>query len=236
MKTALTFSTIPLPPGRDINGWERIPIVESHEPLVSLAEAGFMVECVYYNQSIPGSLPRCLARKGVVERLLMAQALLPSAYRFLIWDAYRPHQVQAFLFARYQKQLQKEFPELGEEALNLKTQMYLTLPSTDPRRPAPHSTGAALDLTLVKEGEPLDMGTSFDCFAAEATTTFFENAITPQDLKVRDNRRLLYHVLAAAGFKNYPNEWWHWSFGDQMACVGTGQAAIYGGIENDGDR
>jgi D-alanyl-D-alanine dipeptidase len=231
MKTVYpSFTTSPLPPARDISGWEHVPIVESHEPLVALEDAGFLVEHVYYDQGVPGSLPQCLARQGVVERLLQARALLPASYNFLIWDAYRPLQVQAFLFNRYKAQLRRQYPHLSEEALNRKTETYLTLPSTDPTRPSPHNTGAALDLTLAKEGVPLDMGTPFDHFDREATPDFFENATDPHGLQIRNNRRFFFHILSAAGFKNYPYEWWHWSYGDQMACVGTGKPAIYGGI------
>ncbi|RME82888.1 MAG: D-alanyl-D-alanine dipeptidase [Caldilineae bacterium] len=219
----------PLPPPRDLEGWYRVPIVESHEPMVDLEDAGFQVEHVYYRQGIPGSLPRCLAREAVVARLLQARALLPQGYDFLIWDAYRPLEVQTQLFQRYKAGLRERYPFLSEEELVLRTQTYVTLPSTDPHRPPPHSTGAALDLTLTRDGTPLDMGTPFDYFDREADSHFFEDAGEGRELQIRNNRRLLYHVLAAVGFKNYPHEWWHWSYGDQMACVGSGQPAIYGG-------
>ncbi|BDR54317.1 hypothetical protein KIMH_04280 [Bombiscardovia apis] len=28
------------------------------------------------------------------------------------------------------------------------------------------------------------------------------------------NRKLLADAMSAAGFVNYPSEWWHWSYGD----------------------
>jgi D-alanyl-D-alanine dipeptidase len=49
--------------------------------------------------------------------------------------------------------------------------------------------------------------------------------------EARRNRRLLADALTAAGFSNYPAEWWHWSFGDQAWALRTGQEyAIYGMI------
>src|SRR3546814_12850689 len=33
----------------------------------------------------------------------------------------------------------------------------------DPRKGGPHTRGAAVDLTLLRDGAPLDMGTAFDC-------------------------------------------------------------------------
>jgi D-alanyl-D-alanine dipeptidase len=97
-----------------------------------------------------------------------------------------------------------------------------------------HSRGATLDLTLVKadaaspaatEGEEakpracttpqkgdapdgsLAMGTSFDCFDRKANT-----AALGLSKEERDNRDLLVAAMQAQGFKNYPLEWWHFTF------------------------
>jgi D-alanyl-D-alanine dipeptidase len=35
-------------------------------------------------------------------------------------------------------------------------------------------------------------------------------------------------ALSAAGFVNYPTEWWHWSYGDRYWAMVTGEpAALY---------
>jgi len=224
----------PLPPARNISLWRLTPIIENHEPLVDLEDYGFPVDCVYYRQGIPGSLPRCLARQGVAQRLRVARKLLPESYDLLIWDAYRPLAVQQFLFNRYKAQLRREHPELSEESLVERTQVYISLPSDDPTQPSPHSTGAAIDLTLVHAGVALDMGSPFDHFGPEAATHYFEDASDPDGLLIRDRRRLFYAVLSAAGMKNYPQEWWHWSFGDQMACVSSQKPAVYGRVRAEG--
>jgi len=93
-----------------------------------------------------------------------------------------------------------------------------------------HSTGAALDLTLVDltadnsatfdpnksyadctapvdkrapEGS-IDMGTGYDCTDLKGHTN--SNAITPEQRKWR---RLLVAAMATQGFVNYWREWWH---------------------------
>jgi D-alanyl-D-alanine dipeptidase len=39
--------------------------------------------------------------------------------------------------------------------------------------------------------------------------------------------------MAEAGFANHPDEWWHYSYGDQTWAALTGRrAALYGLIEN----
>jgi D-alanyl-D-alanine dipeptidase len=39
--------------------------------------------------------------------------------------------------------------------------------------------------------------------------------------------------MAAAGFARHPNEWWHFSLGDQLWAWSQGEAqAIYGRLED----
>ena len=69
-----------------------------------------------------------------------------------------------------------------------------------------HSRGSTVDLTLTRDGLPLDMGTPFDFFDELSHT---ENpAITPEAMA---NRMLLRDIMTAAGFRNYVNEWWHYT-------------------------
>jgi len=95
-----------------------------------------------------------------------------------------------------------------------------------------HSTGAALDLTLVQlpaASSPafnpklayadctapenlcapeasVDMGTGYDCSDEKANTA--SKAITPEQRKWRDT---LVSAMAKQGFVNYRLEWWHFS-------------------------
>jgi zinc D-Ala-D-Ala dipeptidase len=87
-----------------------------------------------------------------------------------------------------------------------------------------------------EQAQPLNMGTKFDDFSEVAKTTYYENIgreLTPEEEKVRQNRRFLYKVMTDAGFENYPDEWWHFSFGDNMwAKLSGNQSAFYGGFPN----
>jgi len=95
-----------------------------------------------------------------------------------------------------------------------------------------HSTGAAVDLTLVRQDAPaaapfdpnrlygdctadaarrapdaaVDMGTGYDCSDVKAHTV--AAGITPAQ---RRWRQLLVTVMARQGFVNYSKEWWHFS-------------------------
>ncbi len=70
-----------------------------------------------------------------------------------------------------------------------------------------HNQGVAVDLTLVQlaTGTELDMGTPFDTFSEAAHTANATGGVAAR-------RRQLVRAMAAEGFVNYENEWWHFSF------------------------
>jgi D-alanyl-D-alanine dipeptidase len=79
----------------------------------------------------------------------------------------------------------------------------------------PHSRGATVDLGLLdcrKACTALDMGTGFDYFGLRAHT----DAPGLGEVQ-RAHRRQLLQAMAAAGFVNYPNEWWHYTFQPEPA-------------------
>ena len=70
------------------------------------------------------------------------------------------------------------------------------------------------------------MGTAFDAFTPLAATAALEG----EDCPVAANRRLLYTAMTAVGFTNYPEEWWHYDYGDLFWAAMTGKDALYASI------
>lgn len=87
-----------------------------------------------------------------------------------------------------------------------------------------------------QNARPLNMGTRFDEFTDAAGTTFYEKEtqkrqLSPEEQEILQNRRFLYQVMTRAGFENYGDEWWHYSFGDNMwAKLSGNNKAFYGGF------
>lgn len=138
--------------------------------------------------------------------LLDAARLLPRPYRLLIWDAWRPTALQEELFAEHRERLRRQHPEYHEDHLIRETESYVSFPSGDPKSPAPHSTGGAVDLTTCDEtGQPVPMGTGFDHFGPEAATRYFEERLergerlNEEEREALFNRRLLYGCDDSAG-------------------------------------
>jgi D-alanyl-D-alanine dipeptidase len=70
-----------------------------------------------------------------------------------------------------------------------------------------HNSGQAIDLTLIDRstGRELDMGTGYETFTPAANTA---NASG----QAAANRAILVEAMHAAGFENYPGEWWHFYY------------------------
>lgn len=163
----MTYPEIPLDAGQ-VQGWKDIPIKEDEnlDPLVPLGplsqEAGIVTtSSIYFGEhsnspyaeskhTLEGSLLTLFARRSVARRLLAAEQLLPAGYHLLVFDVYRPYQVQKSLHDFYKQKLSEKYPEMASEALESETQNYVSLPSKDPTRPSPHSTGGAVDLSIIK--------------------------------------------------------------------------------------
>lgn len=210
-----------------------VAIVPTEEPLICLSETCreiMVFQPKYWERGIPGAVAQIYVRKTVEDMLLAAVRLLPDGYKFKILDAWRPVAVQKALFEEYYSVLQQTFrlENKSEAELKKMAAQFVSYPSEDPDCPFVHSTGGAVDLTIVDaQGKELNMGTAFDDFTDAAHTAHFENT---DHTDIRDNRRLLYHVMTAAGFTNYPGEWWHYDFGDRFWAAITQQDSIYRGI------
>lgn len=145
MVERLRIRTEPIVTQESIRGWKTIEIRECGEPLVNLAEAPqVLVDSQYFKQGIKGSKEEVFLRLGVANRLVAATQYLPKGYKFLIWDGWRPLEVQQALFDKFYNWLEKENPGLPEENLVDLTQTYVSLPSINPTKPSPHNTGGAV--------------------------------------------------------------------------------------------
>ena len=231
-----------------VRPWSDRPIVECHEPLAPLPPSLLRLTPHPY-QSIgapygPGADPFRL-RSGVVKRLLEAQVQLQQrapSLQLAIFDAWRPVAVQAFMVnhaiaEECQRQgVDPSDPGQRDALSGVITEVgrFWAPPSDDPATPPPHSTGAAVDLTLAESGAVLDMGGEIDAIGAISDPDHYLAAARSQpqsQAAVWQRRRdLLKEVMVAAGFEQHPNEWWHFSHGDQLWAWRCGAPeAIYAG-------
>ena len=189
----------------------------------------------FTGRPLPGyGAAECVLRREVAQALAKVAADLAKRQLGLkVYDCYRPARAVA-AFARWARAAddgatRRFYP--AQEKLRLFSLGYIAAHSA-------HSTGNAVDLTLIKlpaaptpafdpaarygpctapaeQRAPdnaldnaLDMGTGFDCFDDKSRTA--SAAITPEQKR---RRALLVAAMRARGFHNYFREWWHFSFG-----------------------
>lgn len=212
-----------------------IRIVECGEPLVAIPTDGrfaFADPHPYVELGAPyGSASPFVLREGVLASLEKAALLLGETHpgcRLKIYDAYRPLEVQAYMVEHVADQfcrrvagvLIEEAEDEVREAAYAHAHGIWAPAIDDPLAPPPHSTGGAIDLTVVDAaGHEFDMGSRIDEHENAHPDAFSENA-HPEADRFHRNRLVLCSVMEAAGFYRLPHEWWHFSQGDQHAVFG----------------
>lgn len=235
-----------------MKSYQQIPIQECGEPLISIPLDRLAVESphpyVKVGANYRGRSPYCL-RQGVLAALVKAQNILQQDYlgwRIKIFDAYRPVEVQQFMVDYTFSELLQQKGLIAESLSSEQHQQLLekvyqiwAVASDNPATPPPHSTGAAVDITLVDaSGQTLDMGGEIDELSARSHPDYYANSTADKDQIYHARRQLLYKIMHEAGFCRHPGEWWHFSLGDQMWAwqknqekVNTFLTARYGKVE-----
>jgi len=166
----------------------------------------------FTGERVPGyERPACFLLPQAAEALARVEHRLRSeGHALRIYDCYRPvRSVQAFVaWARDPGATSRQALQYpGVDKARLFADGYIAEHSG-------HSRAATVDVGLMRcEGEGdgarcavLDMGTDFDFFGPAAHTA--ADGLTPVQ---RANRGRLLQAMAAAGFVNYPQEWWHYT-------------------------
>jgi len=134
---------------------------------------------------------RCLLRPDAAQRLARVQRRLRAdGLGLLVWDCYRPFDVQERFWAL------------------VPDERYVARPERRDGRPvagSKHNRGDAVDVTLVDaSGARLEMPTGFDDFSERAHRD--APRVSPA---ARANAQRLEAAMVAEGFEPLPTEWWH---------------------------
>ena len=194
----------PIPVIADPGNCERRAFIDS--PLVDIEPNDkLLIEMQYPILGFENAEKRCMARKEVVEMLYRAAENLPSGYKFVIWDAWRPFALQKELFISYSSKIIKEF----------------------------HLENLTSEEQEHEIAKFIDFGTDFDAFTEKTRAAYYETIDVEGNSKakeIRNNRRFLYNLMMDAGFGNLPSEWWHYEYGDKNWADIQGKSALYKGI------
>ena len=168
--------------------WNQIPIIDNTEPLISIEKYfKFIDPHPYYKLGAPYKNKNRIwsLRKGVVDKLINANKLLKiinKNYSLIIYDAWRPIEVQSFMFNRaLENELNRKGLNISKDKINnhpevlKKVEKFWAYPNLNNRYPPPHSTGAAVDLTIIDgSGDLIDMGCEIDNLDGKSVPIFIK--------------------------------------------------------------
>jgi len=224
--------------------WNKIPIKDNGDKLIPIPSGlKFLDPHPYSHLGAPYKDKTSVwkLREEVVNRLVKVNDYLisKSSFNLLIYDSWRPLEVQEFMFKRaFLLECEKSNIDITFENIKAypsilkKVEKYWAYPSFDPSCPPPHSTGGALDVCLSdKEGNLVDMGSMVDQMDETSNPYFYANIKNDEAIIWNSRRNLLREIMTKFGFAQHPNEWWHFSYGDQLWAWKNKKAnALYGKI------
>ena len=224
--------------------WNKIPIKDNGDKLIAIPSClKFLDPHPYSHLGAPYKDKTSIwkLREEVVNRLVKVNDYLisKSSFNLLIYDSWRPLEVQEFMFKRAFL-LECEKLDIDASLKNMKSypstlkkvEKFWAYPSFDSRCPPPHSTGGALDVCLSdKEGNLVEMGSKVDQMDETSNPDFYANKKNDEAIIWDSRRNLLREIMTKFGFAQHPYEWWHFSYGDQLwAWKNKKEIAFYGQI------
>lgn len=218
---AKAFAVIPLPSG--------FVYLSDIDPSIQ-QELRYAKDYNFIGSPIIGyTASQCVLTQQAAEALAQVQtALRPKGLSLKVYDCYRPQRaVNEFYVWGQQPQRQEMkldfYPRVDK--INFVKQGYVAVRSG-------HTRGSTVDLTIVSlikspkqnyvKGQPLvacfapygqrfndgsiDMGTNFDCM-----DPLSHNDNQAVGKIAYSNRQLLKNIMQQYGFKDYHQEWWHFT-------------------------
>ncbi len=262
MNTALQIARVETVSSYRSGDWKELPIKECNEPLVKVPDS--LAYPYYVKHMNIGVDTTMYLREGVLDKVLAAQKFIKELFSLdlMVYDAWRSYEVQEELFYLYLKkftipnfrqEIQDAFaaaetaqkikatfdfllPEIQNPLIKA-NRRFVSWPSRDLIKPAPHATGAAVDVMLHYGNQPIDMGVLFDHMDKKAGAfyhlKFFRKRFAKEKLVTQARSAMLFAMLCLedSGFSVYPPEFWHFNFGNQMDSLVTKEVARYGYIE-----
>jgi len=150
--------------------------------IITLATSDNFVNKKMYSADI------AMIQRSTGEKLRDAATIFGKAgYELVLWDAYRPYSVTIKLSDQVRNKLLTANPKFGSK----------------------HNRGAAVDVTLYKNGEQVNMPT--DSRILDLKHSARSSSMTKEQRAFMD---YLTDVMVEVGFTTYDGEWWHFNDSD----------------------
>ncbi|MCF8880329.1 PLP-dependent transferase [Hyphobacterium sp. SN044] len=188
----------------------------------------------YRHAALRGAYSSPWLEEAAHRRLLKANEVVQREIgrdvTICVWDALRHFETQKDLYRRHLEDLRMQHPNFAEEALHRLASTVVRPPVFDP--PPPHTTGGAVDVTLLVSERDDRLG-RFDDFSEYGRADYFlrHNPKSKEELAAKVYRQILAEAMIEAGFVGIEEEWWHFEYGTTYWAEKTGRTCIYNEVQ-----
>jgi D-alanyl-D-alanine dipeptidase len=213
-------------------GTEMVPVESKNS--IKVANA-------YFISGHDGTYEKLFIRKTVLEKIELILSDLGDEFGIIIFDAFRSKATQMSIYKSFFNEISAREPHWDLNKIEEETKKFVAHPDDKARfEVSPHNSGGAIDLTFTYKNLPLNMGTEFDDLTTLAQTNYFEKEYLENScfsleewMSIRNNRRILFNSMKRLGFTNYPEEWWHYDFGNCLWSNFIGEKWFFDSADED---
>jgi D-alanyl-D-alanine dipeptidase len=147
-------------------------------------------------------------RRVIRDKVVACSKALPDGLCLMIFEAFRSRARQWELWNPVIASISTKNPDWSEARVYTESSRWVSPPDGFG---SGHQAGAAIDVKLARaDRTELDFGGLMKGLSGMAPTNW------PVSPEIRKNRDLLVATMHAEGMINYPDEWWHFSYGDRL--------------------
>jgi D-alanyl-D-alanine dipeptidase len=158
-------------------------------------------------------------RRVVRDKVLRCANALPDGLCLMIFEAFRSRDRQWDLWKPVIASLNKDHPDWSQAQIYAEASRWVAPPDGFG---SGHQAGAAIDVKLAySDRTELEFGGLMKGLSGVAPTAW------PVAPNIRKNRDMLVQALHEVGMVNYPDEWWHFSYGDRLWAEVTGRSEAF---------
>ncbi|VAW05723.1 hypothetical protein MNBD_ALPHA07-1632 [hydrothermal vent metagenome] len=158
-------------------------------------------------------------RRVIRDKVVACSEALPDGLCLMIFEAFRPRKRQWELWRPVITKISQDNPDWPEAQIYAEASRWVSPPNGFG---SGHQAGAAVDVKLARSDRTeLDFGGAMKGLTGVAPTHW------PVSPEIRKNRDMLVTAMHAVGMINYPDEWWHFSYGDCLWAEVTNQSEAF---------
>ena len=147
-------------------------------------------------------------RRVVRDKVVACSEALPDGLCLMLFEAFRSRARQWELWNPVVASITEHNPTWSEAQVYTESSRWVSPPDGFG---SGHQAGAAVDVKIARaDRTELDFDGPMKGLSGLAPTDW------PVSPEIRKNRDLLVAAMERTGMINYPDEWWHFSYGDRL--------------------